>query len=298
MKLLICLAVAGLVTLQCTGQTVNPATNTKTDSTQENKADSTKPKSTLTLGAVYCMNADYYGQTALEKLPYVAAAATYHLKSGIYFTGLAYKLLSDTGKRIISAANFGAGIDFKISKKLSADISYTHTLYPGVSPFLQAGNPDNGSIALSYDAWIKPSISADYAFGNTSDIFTTAGISKAVTLGRISKKDVVTITPVLSVVGGTQHFYQTYIAQKKLADSLLGILFTPVTGAQAPGSSSFTKTVTTFNILSYNFKMPLDYNRANYLVEASCQFSMLSNNTEAGPGKVNSFFSFSFYYQF
>ena len=298
MKLLICLAVAGLVTFQCAGQTANPATNTQTDSTQENKADSAKPKSTLTLGAVYCMNADYYGQTAQEKLPYFAAAATYHLKSGIYFTALAYKLVNDTGKRIISASNFGAGIDFKISKKLSADISYDHTFYPGFSPFLQAGNPDNASIALSYDAWIKPSISADYSFGNTSDIFTTAGISKVVTLGSIGKKDVVTITPALSVVGGTQHFYQTYITQKKLADSLLGILFTPVTGTQAPGSTSFTKAITTFNILSYNFKMPLDYNRANYVVEASCQFSMLSKNTEAGPGKVNSFFSFSFYYQF
>ena len=297
MKLITSMALVGLITHQCQGQTDSLATAAKKDSTEANKADSTKPKSTLTLGTVYCINADYYGQAALEKLPYVAAAATYRLKSGIYFTGLAYKLLNDTGKRIISASNIGAGIDFKISKKISADISYCHTFYPSLSPFLQAGNPDNASISLSYEGWLKTSVSADYAFGMTSDIFSTVGISKAITIGSISKKDVVTITPALSVVGGTQRFYQTYITQKKLADSLLGILFQPVTGDQ-PSGSSFTKTITTFNILSYNFKMPLDYNRANYVVEASCQFSMLSNNAEVGPGKLNSFFSFSFYYQF
>jgi len=297
MKLLICLSVAGIISFRCVAQTDSVAKANQADSIVMDSTDSTKPKSTLTVGAVYCTNADYYGQTALEKLPYVAAAASYRHKSGIYFTALAYKLLNDTGKRIASAENVGAGIELKISKKLAADISYSHTFYPSFSPFLQAGNPDNASLTLSYDAWIKPSISADYAFGKTTDLFATAGISKAITLGSISKKDVVTITPALSIVGGTQKFYQTYITQKKLADSLLGILFQPVTG-QEPGSSTFTKSITTFNTLSYNFKMPLDYNRANYVVEASCQFSLLSNHSEAGPGKLNSFISFSFYYQF
>lgn len=288
MKLLICIFFTGLISGSCLAQA---------DSIAPAHADSAKGKSALTLGAVYCANADYYGQAALAKLPYIAAAATYRHKSGIYFTALAYKLLNDTGKRIASAENVGAGLEFKISKKIAADISYSHTFYPAFSPFLQAGNPDNASVAISYDAWIKPSISADWAFGKTSDVFTTAGISKAITLGSISKKDVVTITPAFSVVAGTQKFYQTYLAQKKLADSLLGILFQPITG-QEPGSGTFTKTVTAFNILSYNLKMPLDYNRADYVVEAAGQFSLLSNSSEAGPGKLNSFFSISFFYQF
>ncbi len=295
MKLLTYLFITVLICSRCDAQTNSLAKPTQADSASD--ADPAISKSTLTTGAVYCTNADYYGQTALEKLPYVAVAATYRHKSGLYFTALAYKLVSDKQKTIASAENLGAGLEFKITKKFSGDISYTHTFYPTLSPFLQAGNPDNATVTLNYDSWIKPSISADYAFGKTSDVFATAGISKAITLGSIGKNDVVTITPAFSVVGGTQKFYQTYITQKRLADSLIGIIFQPVTG-QEPGSNTFTKTITTFNILSYNFKMPLDYNRSNYVVEASCQFSVLSNNSEAGPGKLNSFVSFSFYYQF
>jgi hypothetical protein len=184
MKLFICLSVAGMLTFPCAAQTDSIPSANKTDSIEASHPDSAQPKSTLTLGAVYCTNADYYGQTAQDKLPYVAAAATYRHKSGIYFTALAYRLLTDTGSRIASAENVSAGFEFKISKRLSADISYNHTFYPSLSPFLQAGNADNASLSFSYDAWIKPSLSADYAFGKTSDVFTTVGISKAITHGR------------------------------------------------------------------------------------------------------------------
>ncbi len=290
MKLIIFTTVSVLSGFGCFAQSDSLSNNTAI-------ADSNTARSTLTIGAVYSINADYYGQAALQKLPYAAVAASYRHKSGLYITALAYKLINEKGGSIASAENVGAGIDFKLSKKLSADISYSHTFYPGHSPFLQAGNPDNASVSLSYDAWIKPFISADYAFGNNADVFTTGGISKQVTLGSISKKDVVSITPAFSVVGGTQKYYQTYITEKKLTDSLLGIIFQPPPG-QGAGNSSFTKTITAFNILSYNVKMPLDYTRAHYMVEASAQFSMLSNHAEAGPGKVNSFFTCSFYYQF
>ncbi|MEO6229222.1 MAG: hypothetical protein ABJB11_17945 [Ferruginibacter sp.] len=286
MKLLICISVTSLLSICCTAQTDSLATS----------ADSTKAKSTITFGTVYCTNADYYGQAANEKLSYLAAAVSYHHKSGLYLTGLAYRILSDTTNQIASAENISAGIEFNISKRLSADISYNHTFYPAGSPFLQAGNPDNASATLAYDAWVKPSISVDYAFGKTSDLFATAALGKTIALGSISKKDLLRIAPAISVVGGTQKYYQTYVTQKKLADSLLGIIF-PTTPGQGTGNSSYTKTISSFNLLSYNFKMPLDYYRANYVVEASCQLSMPAKNAQAGSGKLNSFFSVSFYYQ-
>jgi hypothetical protein len=295
MKAFICFIIVALAGLNVGAQTESPAKAADT-STAAADAETPNPKSTLTVGAVYCANADYYGQAALKKLPYIAAVATYRHKSGFYLTALAYRLFSDTARHIASAENLSAGVDFKISKKLAADLSYSHSFYPAYSPFLQAGNPDNASVTLNYDTWIKPSISADYAFGKTPDMFVTAGLSKAITLGSINEKDVVVITPAFNVTGGTQKFYQTYITQQKLADSVAGVIFTPIFG-EAPGSS-FQKTITTFNILSYNLKMPVDYNRSNYVLEASCQFSMLSNHTVAGPGKLNSFVSFSFYYQF
>ncbi len=288
MKILFILATAVLFSIYCSAQT---------DTTAVVVADSVPAKSTLTLGAVYSNNANYYGQKAQDRVPYAALAATYRLRSGIYFSGLAYRLLNDTGSAV-SAGNAGIGFGFAISKRFSADINYSHTFYPALSPFLQAGNPDNASASLTYDNWLSTKINADYAFGKTQDVFVTAGTGKQVTLGSITPKDVISITPSVDVTAGTQHFYQTYVTEKKLRDSLAGILLAPILGSPASGTTTKTSSSTQFNVLSYNFKLPLAYNRAHYMVQVDYQLSVLSNNAETAAGKVNSFFSASFYYQF
>ncbi len=288
MKLLTLLIMAGFYSVHCFGQS---------DSTALTSADSTKTKASLTLVATYSNNANYYGQRAAENIPYVAAGATYRFRSGIYFSGLAYKLLNDTGA-FVSASNLGSGIVISLSKKWSADLSYSHTFYPTYSPFLQASNPDNASLALTYENWLTSKVNVDYAFGKTNDVFVTAGTGKMITLGSFGKKDIITITPSLDVVAGTQHFYQTYILEKELRDSLLGVLLPPITGTPPSQQSVTTTTSTKFNLISYNFKFPIAYNRANYLFELAYQLSVLSQDAETGPGKVNSFGSISFYYQF
>jgi hypothetical protein len=287
MKLTILLMLSCLFGAMCQAQT---------DSVVVKPPDSTKTKSTLTVGGTYCNNADYYGQKAEVSIPYAAVAATYRFGSGFYFTGLAYRLLKDTS-RIISAGSLGGGYDFKLSKKLTAGISYSHTFYPSYSPLLQAANPDNASASLTYEGFLTTKLNADYAFGKATDLFVTAGTGKQINLGHITKKDVISITPEITVTAGTQHFYQTYLKEKRLADSLLGLILTPVTGTP-PQQGSTTVETTAFNLLSYNFKCPLAYNRASYLFEINYQLSVLSNKAQSGAGRANSFFSASFYYQF
>jgi hypothetical protein len=280
MKLLTILIATGLWSVRCFSQT-----------------DTAEAKASFTIGASYANNANYYGQRAQENNPYIAAGATYRFRSGIYLSGLAYRLLNDTGA-FVSASNFGAGIAFKLSDKLSADFGYSHTFYPSYSPFLQASSPDNASAALTYENWLTTFANLDLAFGQTTDVFITLGTSKLITLGRIGQKDVITINPGFDVVAGTQHFYQSYITEKKLRDSLLGVLFPPILG-QPPSEENITTTTTTrVNLLSYNFKFPLAYNRANYMLEAAYQLSVLSKDAESGAGNANSFLSVSFYYQF
>jgi hypothetical protein len=254
--------------------------------------DSTTPKSTFTLGTVYANNASYYGQKSEEKTPYAALAVTYRFKSGFYLSGLAYKLLKDKTSSV-SASSLGAGVNFKLSPKLTADLSYNHSFYPAYSPLLQAANADNASIAFTHGSWLNISVTGDYAFGKTNDGFVTAAISKSINLFSISKKDIVTINPSADVAAGTQHFYQTYQKERKLRDSLLGI----ISGNPSQGSSN-TVSKTSFNILSYNFKLPLAYNRSHYVVEAAYQLSVLSSQAQSSAGKANSFITVSFYYQF
>lgn len=268
----------------------------QSDSSAPEAADTTIPKSTFTIGTLYANSASYYGQKSEENTSYVALAATYRFKFGFYLTGLAYKLLKDSG--LVSASSFGAGMDFKIGKKFSVDMNYSHSFFPAYSPLLQAGNPDNLGLTLAYENWLKFALSGDYAFGKSNDAFLTAEISKSFNLFSIGKKDIVTFNPSADIVAGTQHFYQTYLTEKKLRDSVLGIILEPITGDPSTGSSEKTVTTTAFNVLSYNFKFPIAYNRASYLIEANYQLSLLSKHAESGAGKTNSFFTLSFYYQF
>jgi hypothetical protein len=265
------------------------------DTTALPAADSTPDKSTLTVGAVYANNASYYGERAQESTPYGAIAATYRFRSGIYLSGLSYRLLNEKNSTI-SASSLGAGALIKLSKKLSADLSYSHSFYPNYSPLLQAADPDNGSLAFTYESWITATLTGDYAFGRSQDGFATAAVSKSINLFSIGPKAVLTINPSADIVAGTQHFYQTYLAEQKLRDSVLGILLNPVTGNPSGGNN--TVATTAFNFLSCNFKFPLSYNRANYVLEAMYQCSVLSREVENDPGKVNSFVTLSFYYQF
>lgn len=288
MKSLLLIALLAINGTFCFGQT---------DSTASEAAGSTPAKSTLTLAAVYSNNVSYYGQRSAVNTPYAAIAANYQLTSGFYFTGQTYKLLNENSSSV-SAASLGAGFNFKVGKKFSTDLSYSHSFYPKYSPLLQAGNADNASIVFSYDSWIKPTLTGDYAFGKTSDAFVTGGLTKMINLFSIGNKDIITISPSADIVGGTQHFYKTYLTEQKMRDSVLGILTDPLFGSSSSSNSTDTVATTSFNILSYNFKFPVAYNRAHYVLEAAYQLSVLSKQVQAGAGKSNSFLTFSFYYQF
>lgn len=266
------------------------------DSTAATADSAETPRSTFTIGASYANNASYYGQKALEKTPYVAAVASYRHKSGLYATAMAYRLLNDS-QTLASASSLGAGYAFNLSKRLSADLSYSHTFYPSHSPFLQAANANNASLGLTYTNWLNFSLNGDYAFGKTNDVFVTAGIGKMISLGSFSEKDLVTINPVIEVTAGTQRFYETYIEEKNFRDSLLGLL-DPILGQPGSTPTTTTKTTTSFDLLSYNLKLPLAYNRAHYMLELAYQLSVLGKKAQTGSGQVNSFVTASFYYQF
>ena len=260
--------------------------------------DSTvKPKTTLTMAAIYGNNTSYYGQKPLEATPYAALAANLRLPSGIYFTGTGYRLLKDSGS-LLSAGSFGAGIEFKLSKKLTADISYSHTFYPTGTVFLQAANNNLISGTLTYSYWLSSSVTYDYAFGEQQDMFTSFNTSKSIKLGSLfSSKDGIEIAPAVEVVAGTQRYYKTYVTEKRIRDSIAGIPLLPILGTGTTQTETKTDTETRFNLLSYSVRLPVSYFRASYLIEAAYQLSFLSKKVESAPGSSNSFFTLSFYYQ-
>jgi hypothetical protein len=280
----------------------------QTDSTLQ-KDTVPKEKSTFTIGASYANNANYYGLKSDEKMDYVATVASYHHRSGFFINGVAYRLLNDKDN-FVSAYSATAGYTLKLSKKLSADLSYAYTFYPKLSPFLQAANPHMATAGFTHTGWLTTTLGVDYAFGKTNDFFTTLGVSKQINLFSICAKDVVTLTPLIDVTAGTQHFYTYYVTEKIIRDSIRGIQLPPILGGGTipigGGGSNPPQTVTTttmqaytsFDLLSYNLKLPVAYNRAHYMIEFTCQLSLMGQKAQADPGKLNSFYTGTFYYQF
>lgn len=255
-------------------------------------------RTTLTLAAIYSTNADYYGQKAAEKLPYLVANATIQFPSGIYFSGMAYKLL-DHSEGIVSASSLSAGYGFKLSKTLSADLSYSHTFFPANSPFLQVANANTASGSLSLAHLFTTGITADYAFGKEEDIFLTLSNSHNFNLGSLFGNDLVSLSPSIDVIAGTTHFYKTYVTEKQRRDSLLGLpVFNPFPGNSGNNTNTTSEPAQEFSLFSYNLKLPLAYSRSGYMLEASYQLSLLQKDIEASKNNITSFFNFSFYYQF
>lgn len=265
----------------CFGQNVDTtaATNVTTDSARK--------KTTITLAAIYSNNANFYGQTADEPLPYLALSGTIRLPAGIYLSALGYRLLGDSS--FVSASALSLGYGFHITPKLSADASYTHTFYPAGSPFLQASSPGIASAALQYDYAITTAVTVDYTFGEEQDYYLTLANSKNFDIQLSGGTAILSITPQVDVIAGTQKFYETYLIEKKNKGK----------GKAPPGQ---TKTVTTsynqFGFISYNCNLPISYSRSHYMIEAAYQLSVLGNNAVTGAGKANSFLTLSAYYQF
>ncbi len=259
----------------------------KTDTVPE-----AKKKTTLTLAAIYNTNADYYGQTADRKLPYILANATVSFPFNLSFSVSSYKLLDST--KGITATILGAGYDFSLAKNLKATLSYSHTFNATNSPLLQAVNSDNLSAGVSYKYWLTTGLTIDLAFGEEKDGFLTFSNSKEIDLGSITSEDLISITPTVEIVSGTQHFYQSYTTTERERRKLVGGVIT------RPIATTTTTTVATtkFNLLSYNFSLPLSYNRSNYMIEATYKLSLLGKKVDAISKAPNSFFNLGFYYQF
>ncbi|TCC97809.1 hypothetical protein [Pedobacter hiemivivus] len=255
-------------------------------------------KTTVTLASLYSSNVSYYGQATNEKLPYILINATVRFPVGLYLSAGSYKLLNYG--RGLSETDLGAGFDYDFNEKFSTGIAYTRSFFPSNSPLLQAANENNVNFTANYSwSWLKSSFSTDYAFGKQNDIFLSLTHSKEINIGSLfNEKNALSLAPAIELVAGTRHFYETYTTKKNNRDNANGKGKSPV----SPGNSSSTITTTvpadSFNLLSYNFKLPLSLSRANYLAEISYQLSILGPKAEAELKSQQSFFGLAFYYQF
>ncbi|NEU09203.1 hypothetical protein GZH53_12825 [Flavihumibacter sp. R14] len=249
-------------------------------------------KSSLMLAAIYGSTANYFGQTTTERLPYVMSYGAYRLKGGLYFAASALTLLNDASG--VAAIDLSAGYGFSPVKNLEGNFSYTRSFYQENVPLLQASNENNVNGELAFTHFLKSSVSADYAFGTLADVFVSFTNSKLISLGSFGANDLISIEPAFSVIGGTQHFYQTYTTEKNRKAKFLDPLFP----GNKPEPETTTVESTKFDLLAYTLAIPVSYNRSNYGIEAAYQATVAGKELEGRSDKPVSIFNLSIYYMF
>jgi hypothetical protein len=269
--------------------------------------------SMLTIGTSYGNTANYYGQTTAEKLPYASADISYKSKKGFWGAASALKLIN-TGSGI-SEIDLSGGYDFDISRKFSAGISYTRSIFANNSPLPQSINPNALSANLGYDLkWFNTNLYGDYVFGNTkdefgnklNDFFITLSGSKFISFGSLfSKQDYISIEPSVQLTGGTLLVGEQVFENENNSNSPIGAVVgkgkrKPIKKLLNPNSAEQGSWVYSsgFNFLTSNFKLPLAYNRAHYMLEASYQLSAPNSSLIQLGSEVQSYFTLGFYYTF
>ncbi len=261
------------------------------DSTQEDRR-----RTTLTLAGIYGNNANYYGQTAEQKLPYFLTNASLRLKGGFYFSAGSYKLIN-AGGPAISELDLTAGYEADIVKNFNLSFGYSRSIFARNSPLLGAANENTISTSLACDLTIfKTGLSAYYAFGTQRDLFMSFNTSKTLNLGSLfSKNDFISFEPGIELVGGTLHYLEEYIVRRDRPLNLMHLDPYPISREL---SYRITRDASSFDMISYNANFLLGYNRSNYLIETGWQLSALGKNVSESKQKARSFFNLSLYYQF
>ncbi|MBC7916152.1 MAG: hypothetical protein H7Y07_18765, partial [Pyrinomonadaceae bacterium] len=150
------------------------------------------------------------------------------------------------------------------------------------------------SASLSYD-WkvFNTGLNADYAIDDESALYMTFNISKSLDLGSLGAKDYISLEPTFQLAGATQRITTTEVIPPPQRGGFLPLPLSKK--ARKPQYREVT--TTSFDLLSYNLKLPLAYNRANYAIEATYQGSVLSK-AASDSQKIRSFFNLGFYYIF
>ncbi|WP_449437326.1 hypothetical protein [Pedobacter steynii] len=176
--------------------------------------DSTTRKAAFTWSSLWSNNANYYGQTASEALPFLYTDIKMSTKAGWYVSAGGYQLLKEGN--FPSELHLGTGFEFSLNKTVSINLGYTRSFYSKDSPLLQASNPNNLSSEIGFSHLFQTDIGGDYNFGKENDVFLSLTNSKTVSLHSFTDKDLLYIKPTITLTAGTQRFYTTYLEEKNV----------------------------------------------------------------------------------
>jgi len=248
-------------------------------------------KNSVSAGVSYGSDALFFGRTGPIKYPFMATDVIFNSKSGVFVYGSALKVLGYDP--LADEIDVGGGYFYRLSKKFTGTISYTRFIFNRQANIIKSASSNDINFKNSYDwKYLKSSLTIDYLFGKSYDIFTTISTSKYIesNFSVFDDKDFVSINPTVNIILGTQNFVQRYSVDHQYRLEVDNINLYNQNGRRRANAR--------FNMLNYSFKLPIAYNRPHYTVEASYRYSIPVNVEQILKNRKESFFNLTFYYVF
>ncbi|PTQ99653.1 hypothetical protein C8P68_102481 [Mucilaginibacter yixingensis] len=256
-----------------------------TDRTMVADTDTLVRKQSVSVGITYGSDVVFFGRTSTQRYPFYTADLIYNSKSGFFAYSSVWKVSGSYPK--LDEVDVGGGYVYHLTKRSSGSISYTRFFFNRQAQVIKSAATNDIDFKNSYDwKFIKTSISFDYLFGKTTDIFLTPSISRNIetSFGIFDNKDYLTFNPGVSMIIGTQKFVENYT---NADGGLIGMI--------APNDHYPNRDL---NVLNYSFKLPIAYNRPHYTFEVSPKYSIPVNVDGNIRNRKEFFLNLTFYYLF
>lgn len=257
------------------------------------KPDSTKKIRALFFGLNYGNNASFLGRYQTDILPYYSVDISYKSKTGLWLSLLTYDISNST--TFVDEVDVMAGWTIDLSKHVDASVFYTRYFFTESTELIKASVANTATASLGLDwGFLYSKVSGHYIFGGAHDFFLVIDNSRYIEFPNIiSKNDYLSLDPKISMISGTQTFVDTYYVNRGAP------LFDPPGNGHSPpkgrpgsgGGAPLTRESlqTTFDILSYEFSLPVAYNIGKFSFEISGRYSIPVNLLE-GDTSVPQFF--------
>lgn len=214
-----------------------------------------KTIATIFTGVNYVPNLHYYGRTdSLKSSAVIPTALIQFDSSGFYLSGSAVFIDNAAQNLQYGATVTEAGYKFGKQKGFAGSI-YANKFFYQTKTLVQSALKEQAGLNLSYlNKIININSTALAAFSGNTDFFGSAGLDHSfkITTG----KTVFVITPTAVANAGTQNFTHSYYKKSNF-------LIFPAANQQVTESSK------QFNILSYEFSMPVVCAIKNFYIIAT-----------------------------
>ena len=210
---------------------------------QDTKAK-TEQKNELSASVNYQSALHYFGRTDSLRSSGLFPSIGFQSKTGLYAQGNFIFVQNKSLPTTYTGATVEAGYRFPQSDHFTGNIFYSHFLYKDKSTLVQSALQSQTGINLSYtNPVMNVNGGVDLKFSDQTDIGATIGLDHLFIFTKGMNNSAIAIDPSVYAYAGTQKFTNTYLEKK----SVLGI----------PVTQQATKQVTQFNVLSYEFSMPI-----------------------------------------